>query len=464
VSRLANAVPESALRAADHAPSGPGRPLDRATRASFEHRLGHDFARVRVHTDARAGGEADALRADAFTVGERIAFAPGRFAPGTEAGRRLLGHELAHVVQQRPGRNAPSADSAGAEREADAAARGRRPRLSRRPVAVHRQPASKTAAAGITRVELAQRLKDLVGHDVKITVGTKDQQTQEVRELAKARDPGNADKIDKATLPKAWKKWDPGATAVVYERIATAFADVRRVEAGLPDLQEIFFYDQDYVWDGVKFAPRGFAAAWFHSQTGRSKSDHINVFSAVLGAETPGATLLSGAALGRSTAAAQAQQQTQTGPAETLRTIAHELGHGIDFATSSIAEFEAAVGWYPPGSDTPVLYDLPAGGPTPGARQPPSQTRITTSNWNSGQHREQPISQYATTNPRDDFAESLAAFVYSPQVLKARSPARYDYFHNIWRRAIWQSELVRNEKAQAPEPKKSGFSWPTGGS
>ena len=110
-----------------------GRPLDAATRAGMERRLGHDFSRVRVHTDARAADATAALRADAFTVGEQITFAPGRFAPGTADGHRLLGHELAHVVQQRPGRDAPSADPARAEREADAAARGHRPSLSRRP-------------------------------------------------------------------------------------------------------------------------------------------------------------------------------------------------------------------------------------------------------------------------------------------------------------------------------------------
>ena len=116
-------------------------------------------------------------------------------------------------------------------------------------------------------------------------------------------------------------------------------------------------------------------------------------------------------------------------------------------------------------SSQAISIPIPAGTVQPftvgGAKQPPSQSLITTSNWNSAKHREQPISQYATTKPSDDFAESLAAFVYSPQVLKARSPARYDYFHNIWRRVIWHDKLVRN--TEAPAPKKSGFSWPTGG-
>ncbi len=435
----------------------------------MERRLGHDFSQVRIHADAEGAAQAAAHRADAFAVGEELTFAAGRFAPGTRTGDELLAHELAHVVQQRPARHAPSADPARAEREAAAAARGDRPRLSRRPIAVHRQPAKakpKPApakpVAGITKAELANRLKDLVGHDVKVTVGDKDQQTQEVRKLAKFRDPDHADTIDKLSLPKTWKKWDPGANATVYDRIATAFSDVRRVEGGLPDLQEIVFYDQEYQWDGAKFVPGGHAASWFHER-GSSNSDHINVFSEAVGAESPGATLVTGPALARSTADAPAQQEMKTGPAELQRLIAHEVGHGIENATGSFKEFNAAVGWYPPDSETAILYDLPSGGPTPGGKQP-SQTVITKSNWNSAKHREQPISEYATKGPREDFAESLAAFVYSPKVLKARSPARYDYFHNIWRRAIWYSELVRGDTKAPAEPKKPAFnfSWPTG--
>jgi hypothetical protein len=81
----------------------PGEPLDARTRAFMEPRFGHDFGRVRVHADARAGEAARAVDAHAYTVGEHIAFAPGRYAPETPAGRSLLAHELAHVVQQAEG-------------------------------------------------------------------------------------------------------------------------------------------------------------------------------------------------------------------------------------------------------------------------------------------------------------------------------------------------------------------------
>jgi hypothetical protein len=77
-----------------------GRPLDAATREHFEGWFGRDFTDVRVHTGSDAAASADALAADAFTVGSDMAFAPGRYAPDTPQGQRLLAHELTHVVQQ----------------------------------------------------------------------------------------------------------------------------------------------------------------------------------------------------------------------------------------------------------------------------------------------------------------------------------------------------------------------------
>ena len=78
-----------------------GRPLEPGVRSEMEDRLGHDFSRVRVHTDARAAQSARAVHADAYTVGTDVVFDRGRYAPADRAGRRLLAHELAHVVQQR---------------------------------------------------------------------------------------------------------------------------------------------------------------------------------------------------------------------------------------------------------------------------------------------------------------------------------------------------------------------------
>lgn len=83
--------------------SGRGRPLDGETRSFMEARLGHDFGDVRVHTDSRAGDSAKAVRADAYTVGRDVVFGRGQWSPGTDAGRRMLAHELTHVVQQAAG-------------------------------------------------------------------------------------------------------------------------------------------------------------------------------------------------------------------------------------------------------------------------------------------------------------------------------------------------------------------------
>lgn len=81
--------------------NSPGRPLDSATRRFFEPRFGHDFGRVRIHIDSRAAESARAVNAQAWTVGQEIIFAQGRYAPETPAGKNLLAHELAHTIQQR---------------------------------------------------------------------------------------------------------------------------------------------------------------------------------------------------------------------------------------------------------------------------------------------------------------------------------------------------------------------------
>ena len=80
--------------------SGGGKPLSDAVRGKMEAALGADFSDVRVHV----GPQAERIGAVAFTMGSEIYFAPGRYQPDTLQGQQLLGHELAHVVQQRQGR------------------------------------------------------------------------------------------------------------------------------------------------------------------------------------------------------------------------------------------------------------------------------------------------------------------------------------------------------------------------
>ena len=76
---------------------GTGLPLPANERRYFEDRLQADLSAVRIHPEAEA---AHSLGANAFAAGRDIGFAPGRWQPGTHEGRRLLGHELAHVLEQ----------------------------------------------------------------------------------------------------------------------------------------------------------------------------------------------------------------------------------------------------------------------------------------------------------------------------------------------------------------------------
>jgi hypothetical protein len=96
-------------KAIEEARRGPGETLDQSTRSAMEARFGREFGSVRIHRDSRAAESAHAVGALAYTYGSDIVFGAGEFSPGTEEGRRLLIHELGHVVEQTQGgaRGAP---------------------------------------------------------------------------------------------------------------------------------------------------------------------------------------------------------------------------------------------------------------------------------------------------------------------------------------------------------------------
>ncbi len=85
-----------------------GTPLPDGVRRDMQTRLGHDFADVRIHTDARAGDSARQVDALAYTVGRHVVFAAGRFSPDTGDGRRLITHELIHAATNRHSPPPPS--------------------------------------------------------------------------------------------------------------------------------------------------------------------------------------------------------------------------------------------------------------------------------------------------------------------------------------------------------------------
>ena len=107
IERDAEAMADQALRSPPSQSSvartpgaaGAGLSLPPAVRSDLEPRFGWDFGRVRVHADEEAARAASAVQARAYTVGRDIVFGADEYAPATTRGRRLLAHELAHVVQ-----------------------------------------------------------------------------------------------------------------------------------------------------------------------------------------------------------------------------------------------------------------------------------------------------------------------------------------------------------------------------
>ncbi len=102
----------------------PGGKMPVATQKQMEHSLGADFSQVKIHQNSQ---QAEIVNAQAFTQGTDVHFAPGKYDPSSNSGKELLGHELAHVTQQKEGRvqantsvaGMPVNDHLGLEQEAD---------------------------------------------------------------------------------------------------------------------------------------------------------------------------------------------------------------------------------------------------------------------------------------------------------------------------------------------------------
>lgn len=143
-------------------PSGSGTALPDDTRAQMESSFGTSFSDVRVFE----GEQAPSVGAIAYTRGSNVHFAPGRYDPSSQSGKSLLGHELAHVVQQREGRvsrpqakGAPVNADAGLEAEADRA--GARAAAG---LAVSMPGAGRAEAASASEGEVSQpKLDDSAG-------------------------------------------------------------------------------------------------------------------------------------------------------------------------------------------------------------------------------------------------------------------------------------------------------------
>src|SRR5688572_16546466 len=82
-----------------------GQTMPEEVRNFYEPRFGYDFSTVKLHTDSVAAKSAQSDHALAYTSGNNIVFNNGQFSPGTDSGKKLLAHELTHVVQQGNSKN-----------------------------------------------------------------------------------------------------------------------------------------------------------------------------------------------------------------------------------------------------------------------------------------------------------------------------------------------------------------------
>ena len=100
--------------------SGKGSPLSAKANTFFSSRIGFDFSDVKMHTGTDAAGSAKSIYAKAYNVANHVVFNEGRYQPETDAGKKLLAHELAHVVQQNSEKTLTRKDDAETAQECTA--------------------------------------------------------------------------------------------------------------------------------------------------------------------------------------------------------------------------------------------------------------------------------------------------------------------------------------------------------
>lgn len=135
----------------DRALAGPATSLDPGLRRDMSRRFGYDFGRVQVHRGRAAEQSASEIGAEAYTVGQHVVFAAGRFAPATTSGRRLLAHELAHIIQQSTGSESPATSAGSVLR-----AKPSKPSAPKKPKVpmICGRPSRKVAGNSITQINL----------------------------------------------------------------------------------------------------------------------------------------------------------------------------------------------------------------------------------------------------------------------------------------------------------------------
>ncbi|MEM7038277.1 MAG: DUF4157 domain-containing protein, partial [Bacteroidota bacterium] len=186
---------------------GHGQSLDRGTRQFMESRFHTDFSRVNVHTGATAAQMNGDLGARAFTLGQDIYFNQGEYRPGSESGRHLIAHELAHVVQQTG-------------------------RIQRK------EPEGDPKPMPMSRAAFDRQMMDVYGVKTVMTG------TEEIQKKWWGY------KDDESI--SNWVSWDPGANSDLYKHIVESFAQFNTTFGGFPEVDRIIFMEMDRRKEGGK--------------------------------------------------------------------------------------------------------------------------------------------------------------------------------------------------------------------
>lgn len=300
-----------------------------------------------------------------------------------------------------------------------------------------------TQSAGMTRATFDQEVNTRFGITT-VRNGTMQDQVLSVQRYSRG-----------ATLPTTipgWQSWDPGSQSPQYDAILAGIQDLANAFGGIPPVNSITFYHDDYDFQGGNFVQQpntgadysaGILNIYHRFDRGSSFPVARSTAQGNYPAVSPVATGIQGSIPGAPIPALTPHQSGR-------QTISHELGHGIAEAAhlanpNVFQDFNLAAGWHNghlyDAGNIQVQSDLSQGN-TPGV-----QYEITTANWNNPRWLEQPMSRYAVSGGQgEDFAESITAFAQVPSVLQARAPRRYAFIQsNI---ASWRAHL-RSVTAQA---------------
>jgi hypothetical protein len=263
------------------------------------------------------------------------------------------------------------------------------------------------AARATKRAEFEKTMRDRFGVGV-VRAGTEADQLAEMEAAT-----GTGEQAPRAI--SGWKAWEPRENSGLYAGILAGFESMARVLGGIPEVREIRFLETNYENEGGTAVQREKHGA--HMGGGV-----LTIFHKI---ENTSWMLPEGA----STATAKASVSSSGRAESHRRIIVHELAHGVAerFGTPGLAgaeqgffeAFNRAAGWS-------------------GGRLMDGRTEIKGRNWNDAR-AQQPMSEYATDNAGEDFAESLMAYIEVPDVLRARSPARFQFFDT--RKAGWAGKL-----------------------